>query len=212
VRTLAIVPVKRFAAAKQRLAAALEGADRERLAAAMLSDSLAAISASDGLESMLVVTGDARATELAAELGIEVVPDGADAGQSAAALAGIDRAIELGADRVALLPGDCPLADPAEIDQLLEATSSAVVIVPDRHGTGTNGLVLSPPDAIEPSFGEGSCARHAALARDAGHDPEIRPLASLGLDLDTPDDLDALRVAIAELPSERAPSTRKALG
>ena len=69
----------------------------------------------------------------------------------------------LGADRALLVPGDCPALDPGEVSALL-AHTAPVVIVPDRHGTGTNALLLAPPDAIAPSFGPGSFARHAALA------------------------------------------------
>ena len=64
-----------------------------------------------------------------------------------------------------------PHARPGELDALLQSTrrrGPEVVIVPDRHGTGTNGLLLAPPDAIAPSFGPGSCERHRALARAAG--------------------------------------------
>ena len=51
-------------------------------------------------------------------------------------------AIEMGAQRVLLVPGDCPALDPAELEQLLDRPASApsVVIVPDRHGSGTNAL------------------------------------------------------------------------
>ena len=40
--------------------------------------------------------------------------------------------------------------------------------MPDRHGTGTNALLLTPPDVIEPSFGDDSRARHERLAQEAG--------------------------------------------
>ncbi len=40
-----------------------------------------------------------------------------------------------------------------------------MTIVPDRHGTGTNALLLAPPQAIAPAFGPGSCERHAAPGR-----------------------------------------------
>jgi len=78
-----------------------------------------------------------------------------------------------GIERVLCVPGDCPTLDPAELNALLRADSAGggereVVIVPDRHGTGTNGLLLAPPDAIAPSFGPGSCERHRALALAAG--------------------------------------------
>ena len=92
----------------------------------------------------------------------------------------------------------------------LLARDSAVVIVPDRHGAGTNALLLSPPDAIEPSFGPGSFARHAARAREAGVSTRVAALPSLGLDVDTPDDLAALRSALATRPGG-APRTRALL-
>ncbi|HST41030.1 MAG TPA: hypothetical protein VLK58_16060, partial [Conexibacter sp.] len=60
-------------------------------------------------------------------------------------------------------------------------------------GTGTNALLLSPPDAIAPAFGAGSCARHVAAARRAGATCRVLRLPSIALDLDTPDDLEALR-------------------
>ena len=64
------------------------------------------------------------------------------------------------------MPGDCPALSPAELQELLDGAARPgreVVIVPDRHGTGTNGLLLAPPDAIAPSFGPGSFERHRAL-------------------------------------------------
>ncbi len=82
--------------------------------------------------------------------------------------------------------------------------------MPDRHGTGTNGLLLAPPDAIPPSFGPDSCERHRALARAAGVRWRIERPPSLLLDIDTGDDLTALR---ARLSAERvrAPRTRAVL-
>jgi 2-phospho-L-lactate guanylyltransferase len=86
-----------------------------------------------------------------------------------------------------------------------------VLVVPDRHGTGTNALVVAPPDAIQPAFGPGSRVRHEALAAAARVPCEVETLASLGLDLDTPDDLTAIRSALGGDPS-RAPATAAALG
>ena len=62
-----------------------------------------------------------------------------------------------GVERVLLVPGDCPLLDPAELDELLARPPEppSALIVPDRHGTGTNALLLTPPDALTPSFGPG---------------------------------------------------------
>ena len=65
--------------------------------------------------------------------------------------------------------------------------------MPDRHGTGTNGLLLAPPDAIAPSFGPDSCERHRALALAAGASCRLERPPSLLLDIDTGADLAALR-------------------
>lgn len=208
----AILPVKRFDAAKQRLALGIDAERRRELVAAMVGDVVEAIGEARAVERTIVVSGDPIAQEIAHEGGAEVVPDPADAGHVEAALAGIARAEAEGARCVILLPGDCPLLDPRELDRLLTGLPERYVgIVPDRHGTGTNALALSPPGAIVPAFGEGSCARHVALAREAGIPYGIEELASLGLDLDTPADVVALTRELEARPG-RARRTARALG
>jgi 2-phospho-L-lactate/phosphoenolpyruvate guanylyltransferase len=212
VSATAVLPVKRFDAAKQRLAAGIDDGRRRDLAAAMVADVLEAIGEARAIERMIVVSGDPVAQELAAAAGAEVVPDPTDGGHVEAALAGIARAEVEGASCVVLLAGDCPLLDPRELDRLLTGVPDRYVgIVPDRHGTGTNALVLSPPRAIVPAFGEGSCARHVDAAREAGVPFEVEELASLGLDLDTPADVIALTREL-EARSGRARRTAKVLG
>jgi 2-phospho-L-lactate/phosphoenolpyruvate guanylyltransferase len=85
-----------------------------------------------------------------------------------------------------------------------------VAVIQDRHGTGTNGLLLCPADAIGPAFGPGSADRHRERAERAGFEVVTEPLSSMALDLDTPDDLEALAAELAERP-ERAPRTAEAL-
>lgn len=208
----AILPVKRFDDAKQRLSLGLDAAQRRELVAAMVGDVLEAIGEARSVERTIVVTGDPIAQELAFEAQAEVVPDPADGGHVEAVQAGIVRAESEGANCVVLLAGDCPLLDPRELDRLLTGLPETYVgIVPDRHGTGTNALVLTPPEAIVPAFGEGSCARHVAIAREAGVPFGVEELASLGLDLDTPADVIALTRELEKRPG-RARRTAKALG
>jgi len=68
-----------------------------------------------------------------------------------------------------------------------------VVIAPDRHGSGTNALLLSPSGLIEYDFGVNSFQRHCQRARDVGARLEIVDLPTLGLDLDLPEDLELVR-------------------
>jgi 2-phospho-L-lactate/phosphoenolpyruvate guanylyltransferase len=208
----AILPVKRFGAAKQRLAGGIDDERRAAVIAAMLEDVLEAIGDARAVERTIVVTGEPAAVELALAAGAEVLPDPEDGGHSGAALAGIARAKELGASCALLLPGDCPLLDPRDLERLLTGLPERyAAVVPDRHGSGTNALALAPPDAIRPAFGEGSCARHVAAAREAGVPFSVEELPSLGLDLDTPADVIALTRAM-EKDRGRGRRTAKALG
>lgn len=231
-KTAAILPVKRFSEAKQRLGDTLATDLRRKLARAMVSDVLDVLMSTPELAITIVVTNEEAVLELAREHGALVIADTAQAGQSAAVALGIERALADGIERVLCVPGDCPALDPDELSQLLGARASVdvaepgasehataagddsgrttVVVIPDRHGTGTNGLLLSPPDAIAPSFGPNSCERHRELARAAGATCRIERPSSLLLDVDTGADLAALRQRLA---SERfhAPRTRGVL-
>ena len=141
-----MVPVKRFAVAKSRLAPGVEETRKPDLVAAMVADVLEAIGAARLVERTIVVSQEPRAAELAAAAGADLLSDFDDASHSAAALAGIAAAEAAGAGCVALLPGDCPLLDPRELDKLLTGVPDRyVAVIPDRHGTGTNALVLAPP-------------------------------------------------------------------
>jgi 2-phospho-L-lactate/phosphoenolpyruvate guanylyltransferase len=210
-RTAAILPVKRFSKAKQRLGLSVADTLRLALARAMVADVLAALAHTDAVERTIIVSSEPSVVESARELGALALEDVADDGQSAAVALGVAHALAHGIERVLCVPGDCPTLDPVELSALLEGDVHETVIVPDRHGTGTNALLLAPPDAIAPSFGPDSCARHRALALAAGVSCRIERVPSLLLDIDTGADLDALRTRLAGHPA-RAPRTREVLG
>ncbi len=192
-RTAAVLPVKRFALAKQRLGGAVPDAGRRELAAAMVRDVLDALATTPGLAEIVVVSNEPDAIAAATAVGATAIPDEHEDGQSPAARAGTEHALRYGAGRVLLVPGDCPALDPAELQGLLAtAPEASVVIVPDRHGTGTNALRLTPPDVIAPSFGPDSLARHRALAAAAGAPATVARPTTLLLDVDTGDDLAVL--------------------
>lgn len=190
--TIAVLPIKHFASAKQRL----DLDDRAAVMREMAEGVLGALQAAEGLEAVLVVTRDPDASALAAAHGATVVQEGELRGHSEAALLGTARAVELGADRVLLVAGDCPLLRAEDVDALLDAHAGpGVVVLADRHRTGTNALLLQPPGAIEPAFGPGSCARHAGRAREAGVPCTVEHRPPFALDVDTLDDLAAVERA-----------------
>jgi 2-phospho-L-lactate/phosphoenolpyruvate guanylyltransferase len=230
-RTAAILPVKRFPIAKQRLGESVDDSLRADLANAMVGDVLAALRECASIEATIVVTREPSVAAAARHVGDILVEDTAEEGQSAAASLGLAHALREGFERALCVPGDCPTLDPRELAQLLSARTTGgdgdthlgmphargkgapnleVVIVPDRHGSGTNGLLLAPPDALPPSFGPDSRVRHEELARAAGATWRIEQPASLLLDIDTGEDLAVLRERL-EGEQVRAPRTRAVL-
>ncbi len=213
-RTAAILPVKRFASANQRLGASVTEELRLGLTHAMVADVLLALAETASVERTIVVTREGSVAAAARERGALFIDDAAEAGQSAAVALGVGGSLAEGFERVLCVPGDCPALEPAELESLLgrgDRGEAEVVIVPDRHGTGTNGLVLTPPDVIAPSFGPNSCRRHRALARAAGVACRLEWPQSLLLDIDTGADLAALAEALSGVDG-RASHTRAALG
>src|SRR3954452_9102542 len=108
-RTVAIIPVKSFGAAKQRLSSSLGAGSRQALALAMLSDVLASLRRVSAVEQVYVVTAEPKVELAARGSHVRVLHDPVEAGQSAAAEIGIRHALDDGFDRVLLIPGDTPL-------------------------------------------------------------------------------------------------------
>src|SRR5947209_968696 len=158
--TVAILPVKSFRDAKQRLDPSLEPGPRRLLAEAMYADVLVALRRSRSIDRIVVVSTDHRAQSIAGAYGASLLSED-DRGHNYAAARGIRQALDEAIERVLLVPGDCPALDPAQVDELIARPIAApsALIVPDRHGTGTNALLLTPPDALAPSLGPGSCER-----------------------------------------------------
>ncbi|MGA2928492.1 MAG: 2-phospho-L-lactate guanylyltransferase [Solirubrobacteraceae bacterium] len=203
--TLAILPVKSFAGAKRRLADELEPGPRRALAEAMFSDVLLALRRVPTLDEVLVVSSDRGAQRIAGGYGATVLAD-EERGHNAAATAGVRAALAQRYERALLVPGDCPLLDPQQLEELLARPTGppSVLIVPDRHGTGTNALLLAPPDAMAPAFGPGSCRRHASQAQSHRIEHEVVELSSLALDVDTPDDLATLQATLTTIHGHAA--------
>ena len=193
----AVLPVKDFRQAKQRLAGFLSAVERRLLAEAMAEDVLETLSQVSELSEIIVVTRDERAFELAARHGARVLAEPSNDGQSAAverAAAAMGRA---GAESLLQVPGDVPGASANEIAAVLAAHgrasdgAPAVTLVPSYDRRGTNCVLCSPPDVLPFAFGHESFGPHCEAARAQGIAPRIIALPGLGLDIDTPDDLRA---------------------
>ena len=128
-----------------------------------------------------------------------------------AASAGARAALAEGAQRVAMLPVDCPMLDTDELDAHIGRSARTVLIVPDRHGTGTNALVLwRRRTSSRPRSDPKAAPEHVSRARAAGISFALEEVDSMGLDLDTPEDYSLLRDRLL-LDPHPAPRTAQVL-
>ncbi len=187
----AVVPVKEFEGAKQRLSTCMSPEERRVLATTMLEDVLEAVSAVRELASVLVVTVDPAATSLAARYSARVVAEGARDGHTGAVTAAARLLAREGRAGMMTMPGDIPRLSPAEIAATLAAhqAAPAFTIVPAHDDLGSNTIVCSPPDAVPLRFGEDSFYPHLDAARARGIDPLIVRQPGIGMDIDNPVDL-----------------------
>ena len=182
------IPVRSFEGAKSRLGAVLDAEERRELVELLLTRTVAAGLAAHGVAEVLVVSPDPEVLRVAEAAGARPVEQRSRGLNPALHEA---RQAASGA-RLLVLPADIPGIEPASIERVLQAGDAtgrpSVVLVPDRHGRGTNALLLDPPDVIDPAFGGDSRTGHAWLASSAeAAYTEVRDV--LGLDVDTPEDL-----------------------
>jgi 2-phospho-L-lactate guanylyltransferase len=192
----AAVPVKEFAGAKQRLTPLLTPQQRQALAAAMLEDVLAAL-AEAPLAGIMVNTLDPLATELARRYGARVVTDSARDGHTGAVAAMARILAAEGRKAMLTVPGDIPRVTAAEIAAVITASrpSPSLTIVPARDERGSNAVLCSPPLVMPLRFGDDSFLPHLAAARARAIEPTVVKLPGIGLDIDQPEDVDALLCA-----------------
>jgi 2-phospho-L-lactate guanylyltransferase len=188
-----VIPVKRFACAKQRLADRLAPAVRHALARAMLLDVLDALAPLRRVDGVVLVSDEPELARWRHGGNLERIEPLA-AGLNEAVEQAIATLAVRGLERALVLHSDVPLADTAELQSLVDDRSD-LVLVGDRHARGTNAMGVDCRRAPRFAFGPDSLARHVAHARDGGQVPTIRALPSIALDIDDADDIAALLAA-----------------
>jgi len=185
-----VIPVKPIEAALRRLAGVLGSRERRALQAAMLSDVLTAAAAFS--DRVVVVTSDRLVADFARGYGAVIAPDrDPPTGINAAVARGVAAA---GGQAALVVMGDLPCATEADLRQVAASAPSGrgVTLAVSGDGTGTNAMLVAPPDLIAPSFGVGSLTRHLAAAEAVEADCTVVTAPGLMLDVDTPADLATL--------------------
>ena len=196
----ALVPIKSLDRAKRRLSDTLTDGERRRLAEAMLEDVLRALLGALQVEGGAVISGDPAVREIARRYTFEALDEPSPPAPSTDPEATLNHALETARQRLEerafaallVIPGDVPLVNPGEIDELaLRAAASrrAAVLAPDRWRRGTNALLLKPPDLLDFRFGPESAAAHRRGAETVEASFQEVDLPGLALDIDTAEDL-----------------------
>jgi 2-phospho-L-lactate guanylyltransferase len=179
-----LVPVKRFAEAKLRLAPALSPTRRAELARTMAER----VVRSAGELPVAVVCDDPEVAAWARTLGALVIWE-PGRGLNGAVQEGVGRLAAAGVELVVVAAGDLPLASDLE----WVPKYRGVTIVPDRRGDGTNVIAVPTEAAFAFSYGPGSFARHLAEARRLQLPVRVIHDSLLAWDVDLPADLIAMR-------------------
>jgi len=190
----ALLPVKEFNRSKARLAGYLSAEERTQLARTMFEDVWdvlrEAATRRDGLERLLVVTAEPYVVTRCLRDGVPCLEEKESDTHTGSVRRGTKWAMGLGVSTLLSVPIDSPGMTATEILALARfGQEHAVVLVPSVDGSGTNALVRTPPDAIEPCFGPGSCRLHIELAEKKGLDWLVVRPPGLLTDIDTPEDV-----------------------
>ncbi len=205
----AIVPVKPLRRGKSRLAGILTQAEREDLNRRMLIHTLTTLKIVNEIEQVLVVSRDQAALSLARENGARTVQEHGTPNLNTALTRATILARQYATRGILIIPADLPLVTSDEIHTFLSYGKEppVVVIAPDRHKQGTNGLFVFPAGLIEYTFGPNSFQLHCERAQRAGMRLEVCDLPTIALDLDLPEDLEIIKetMASAKNPLEGQP-------
>lgn len=185
----AIVPLKAIEKSKTRLSS-LSPVDRAKLTLAMLTNVLVALSGARGISDVTVVSGDRSASRIARRHGAAFLWEGKRLGLNEALKLAIAQLEEGVTGAAMIIHADLPLLTSQDIESFVARSRDCdVAMVPCKNGTGTNALLLRPPDAIPPVFGRGSYKMHLSLARKAGFRWKVLRIRGIQFDIDDRRDL-----------------------
>jgi len=188
-----LLPFKSLATAKQRLAEALDQRQRSQLAEAMLCDVMTAAAGVAARIDVALVTGDARAQQMAEEFGFLVIEDARNESETAAIEVATAWCEQHGYDTTIIVPADVPLITSEELQRVLDAAPDAgAVFVPAYDRRGSNCILRRPASLIPLRFGNDSFLPHCAAMKRTGKELIILELPGIGLDIDNPHELELL--------------------
>lgn len=204
-----VLTMRGIALSKRRLESALDVAERAQLNRWLLERTLATLRGwLPDMQRCVMVSVCSEALALARAAGAVTLDEpGGALGHNHAAAVGLAHARACGARKAMMLPCDLPLLSACALDDFAQRADKAdLVLAPDRHGSGTNAVIVDGESDIEFKFGDDSRARYTAWARERGLTISICTRTELGFDLDTPQDLAAWHGQYESSEAHRAES------
>jgi 2-phospho-L-lactate guanylyltransferase len=200
----AILPLRALNGGKQRLSSVLSTAERQALVEHLFRHTLAAITSSGVIDGVCVVSPDPAVLDWVASLGVLPVLQGERGLNQGLEQARCALLVEKWIDALLVVLPDLPLVTPADIAALAKRSAPhSVVLAPDRHGQGTNALLVRPANALPWAFGEGSFDRHRAAARAERLALHVFHAQGTAFDVDMPDDWEMMRHTLAAADVEQ---------
>lgn len=188
-----LIPFKSLATAKQRLAEALDHRQRSQLAEAMLRDVMTAAAGVADCIDVALVTGDARAQQMAEEFGFAVIEDTHNESETMAIELATAWCEQRGYNTTIVVPADIPLITSEELRRVLDASpEEGAVFVPAYDRRGSNCILRRPAAIIPLRFGNDSFVPHCEAMKRTGKELIILELPGIGLDIDNPHELELL--------------------
>ena len=191
----ALLPLKNFAQAKQRLSAVLTPTQRCGLFQSMVQDVLAMLQSHPDIENTLIVSEDPRARLMAYEYGAEFLFEPAlkVSGLNPSIQAAVSELSLRGVDDVMIIHGDLPLISSVELSQLVCAHRAqgyhALTIAPDDRRDGSNCLLCTPASSLIYCYGTNSFSKYVEQSCDLGMSLQVIASPGFACDIDTPEDL-----------------------
>lgn len=177
---------------KSRLATSVSEERRSLLSLGMLARVLVSALSTPYVEDVVVYGGNGPVRRACDRLGAVWRPD-PGAGLNGCLEVAFSDAAEEGIDYALFLPADLPLATAGDLSLFLKAADGArLALAPDLADEGTNALLVDLTVSFPTRLGEASFNRHVEQAERLEIDHIIYRSEGLGLDIDTPTDIERL--------------------
>ena len=194
----AVVPVKHLGRTKSRLAPILRFNERAEMTLRLLNRQLQLLDQCWAIANVLVVSQDERVQALVSSWDCDLLEESSPSDLNVAVAEGY-RAVGNAATHCLVLPSDLPLVSAEALLKLLAPLPNAV-ICPDKHGSGTNALLIPTQTDFRFRFGIDSYNHHQQSFRQAHIPYQTLNLPEIAFDLDTPADWSIWQQILTPVP------------